>query len=200
MDPTAQYALAYALSTTAGLRGFLTLLAASLAIHAGWMHPAAPFAWLGTSGATLILAVFSVLEFAGDKVPAVDHALHVIQTAVRPMAAAILVGSTVHVASQSELYGLMTVGALNALLVHGSSVTARLASSATTLGTGNAVLSFAEDALAIGGIVLSFAAPAVAAVLALIFVAALVFIAARLYLRTKKRPALKAPQEKEPTA
>jgi len=194
MDPTAQFALAYALSTTAGLRGFLTLLAASIAVHAGWIHPAAAFAWLGADSATIVLAVFSVLEFFGDKVPALDHALHVVQTAIRPLAGAILVGSTVHVGNPAELYGLMAVGALNALVVHGSSVTTRAASTATTLGAGNAVLSFAEDALATGGIILSFVAPVAAAVLALALVAALIFIASRLYLRRKERAALRAPQ------
>jgi len=96
MDASGQFALAYALTTTAGLRGFLTLLAASLAAHYGWIHPAASFAWLGATSTMVVLALFTVIEFGADKVPAIDHALHAVSFAARPVAAAILVGGTVH--------------------------------------------------------------------------------------------------------
>jgi len=185
MDPTSQYALAYALTTTAGLRGFLTLLAASIATHVGWIHPTAAFAWLGSDGAMAVLAVFSGLEFVGDKVPIVDHALHVVQTGVRPLAAAILVGATAPTESHAQLYSLMALGAVNALVVHGASVTARAASTTATLGAGNVVLSLVEDAVAIVGIVLSFVAPVVAAILALALVITIVLVARAWYRRAR---------------
>lgn len=177
MDATTQYALAYALTTTAGLRGFLTLLAASIAIHLGWIHPSPTFAWLGSSGAASVLAVFAVLEFLGDKIPAVDHALHAAYFVVRPVAAAILVGATVHVENPAAAYAMMAAGALNALVVHGSAATARAASSATTLGFGNVVLSFVEDAISLGGIIVAFAKPLLGGALALLFVAAIIVFA-----------------------
>jgi hypothetical protein len=177
VDAASQYALAYALTTTAGLRGFLTLLAGSIAIHLGWIHPSAAFAWLGADGASVVLAVFSVLEVLGDKVPFVDHALHATYFLVRPLAAAILVGATVHSESQTALYAMMAAGALNALVVHGSAATARAASSATTLGFGNVVLSVAEDLIAAGGIVLAFGKPLLAAVLCVVFVICLLLAA-----------------------
>jgi uncharacterized membrane protein len=177
MDQTGQFALAYALSTTAGLRGFLTLLAASLAAHFGWIHPSAGFAWLGSTSAIAVLAVFSILEVLGDKIPAVDHLLQIMHTAVRPVAAAILVGSTIQTDNHTELYALMGLGAVNSLVVHGSSVAARAASTMTTAGTANPLLSLVEDGVALGGILLSFFVPVLAAVICLIGVIAMLVLA-----------------------
>ena len=177
MDATGQYALAYALTTTAGLRGFLTLLVASLAVHLGWIHPSITFQWLGSDAATVVLAVFSALELLADKFPGVDHALHAVYFVTRPVAAAILVGATVHTDDRAVLYGMMAVGGLNALVVHGSAATARAASSATTAGFGNVALSFLEDAVAVAGLVLAFVKPVGAAICALALVIVLVAVA-----------------------
>jgi len=177
LDASGQFALAYALTTTAGLRGFLTLFAASVATHYGWIHPAHSFAWLGATSTTVVLGIFSLIEFGADKVPAIDHALHAVSFAVRPLAAAILVGGTIHADNAPTLYGLMGLGALNALLVHASSASARAASTLTTLGTANPLMSFGEDILVIGGIVIAFLHPFIGAALALLFVISLIVIA-----------------------
>jgi uncharacterized membrane protein len=189
MDAATQYALAYALTTTAGLRGFLTLFAASVAAHYHVIHPSPAFAWLGADGTIVVLGVFALLELAADKVPALDHALHAVSFAARPIAAAILVGGTVNTSSPGELAGLMAAGALNALVVHTSSATARAASSVTTMGLANPVLSIIEDVIAIGGLILSFAAPTFAAILALIFVITLIVLGRRLYLTMREQAA-----------
>lgn len=181
MDAATQYALAYALTTTAGLRGFLTLFAASVAAHYHWIHPSAGFTWLGADGTVIVLGIFALLELVADKVPAVDHALHAISFGVRPLAAAILVGGTVNTSNAAELYGLMAAGALNSLVVHTSSAATRAASSATTLGFANPVISVVEDVLTIAGIVVSFVFPILAAILALALVVTLIVVAYRIY-------------------
>jgi uncharacterized membrane protein len=176
MDATGQYALAYALTTTAGLRGFLTLFAASVAAHYHWIHPSGGFAWLASDAATVVLGVFALLELVADKVPAVDHVLHAISFAARPLAGAILVGGTVHTDNAGTLYTLMALGALNSLIVHSSSATARAASTMTTFATANAPISVGEDATAIFGIVLAFLHPYIAAILAALFVMTLIVV------------------------
>ena len=176
MDATAQYALAYALTTTAGLRGFLTLFAASVAAHYHVIHPSGAFAWLASDTATIVLGVFALVELVADKVPALDNALHVVSFAVRPIAGAILVGGTVHTDNPGTLYAGMALGALNSLVVHGSSAAARAASTVTTLGTANAPISAGEDATSIFGIVLAFLHPYIAAILAAIFVLTLIVL------------------------
>jgi len=185
MDATTQYALAYALTTTAGLRGFLTLFAASVAAHYHWIHPSPGFTWLGADGTVIVLGIFALLEIVADKVPAVDHALHALSFGARPIAAAILVGGTVNTSNPAELYGLMAAGALNTLVVHSSSAATRAASSATTLGVANPVISVVEDVLTIGGLVLAFAKPILAAILALILVIALIVAASQVYKRVR---------------
>lgn len=177
MDASAQFALAYALTTTAGLRGFLTLFAASVAAHYGWIHPSGGFAWLGSDATTVVLGVFALLEVLADKLPAVDHALHVVSFAVRPLAGAILVGGTIHTDNPGTLYSLMALGALNTLVVHSSSAAARAASTVGTLGAANAPISIGEDATAVGGIILAFLHPYLAAILAAISVFVLLVIA-----------------------
>ena len=168
MDAAAQYALAYALTTSAGLRGLLTLAVVSVAVHLGVLHPPAAFAWLGSNAVTLALVAVALVEILGDKIPLIDHVFHALQTIVKPAAAAILVGGIVHTQNSPELYGLMALGALNALGVHAASAAARGASTALTGGVANPVISVAEDSMSVTMIAFAFLAPLFAAILAVL--------------------------------
>jgi hypothetical protein len=176
-DALSQYALAYALTTTAGVRGLLSLAAVAVAAHFGLLHPPDPFAWLASPTAMWILIAISGVEIVADKIPVVDHAMHFVQVATKPAAAAILVGGTLHAPSHEVLIGLMILGALNALGVHAAIASVRGASTLATGGLGNPVVSTVEDAGSLGSIGLAFAAPFVAAVLAVGFTVALVWLA-----------------------
>ena len=168
MDGTG-FATAYALSSSVGLRPFLTLALASLALHFGYLHASPAFAYLGTDGATWLLAALAAVEFAGDKIPVVDHTLHVVHFATKPIAAAILVGSAMPSTGSPEAltYAAMGLGALNALGVHAGVTALRGASTATTLGVANPFVSLIEDVLAVAATVLAFALPFVGATAAL---------------------------------
>lgn len=187
MDPAAQYALAYALTTSSGLRAVLPLALASAAAHFGVIQPPAAFGWLGSTSVTFVLAVLALAELLADKVPVLDHVLHVVQIVTKPAAAAVLVGGTVHPQSQAVLFGLMTLGALNALGVHAVTSTVRLGSTATTAGVANPFISVIEDLAAIGASVLAFFAPVAAAVLSLIFVLLVVIAVRAVYRRARAR-------------
>jgi hypothetical protein len=189
MDAVAQYALAYALTTSAGVRALLPLAAASAAAHAGWIHPGGEFAWLGHAAVMWILIAFAALEMLGDKIPLIDHAMHFIQVASKPAAAAILIGGTTHPHGNGELIALMAVGALNALGIHGAVVATRAASTVGTGGLANPFVSIIEDTGAIGAVVLAFVAPVVAAVLALIASIVLVIVARYVYRRMRRKRA-----------
>lgn len=188
MDAAAQYALAYALTTSAGVRALLPLAALSIAAHAGLVHLPAGFAWLGGAGVMWLLTVVAALEMFADKIPLLDHALHFVQIAGKPAAAAILVGGSVHAQSHEQLVFLMIVGALNALGIHGAIASARAASTMTTGGLANPVLSTAEDAGSIGAVVLAVFMPVLAAVVAFLF-ALLLVVLARQALRARKQGA-----------
>jgi len=177
----AEYALAYALTTSAGLRALLPLAAVSIAAHNGWIHPSGDFAWLAHALVMWILIGVATLEMLADKIPLVDHGMHLVQVVSKPAAAAILVGGITHPQTHEQLIFLMVVGALNALGIHGAVVGARAASTAGTAGLANPVLSTVEDTGSIGGIILAFFAPVAAAVLALAFSVLLVLVGRRVY-------------------
>lgn len=174
MDGASQYALAYALTTTAGLRGVLALALVAIATHLGVVHPPSAVGWLAHESVMWILIAVAVFEALADKLPFVDHALHVVQIAVKPAAAAIIVGGTVHPQSHEMLVFLMIVGALNALGIHAGVLAVRAASTATTGGLANPFVSTAEDVGAVGGGILSFVVPFVVAAVALVLTIVLV--------------------------
>lgn len=181
MDGATQYALAFALTTSAGLRGVLTLAVASLAVHLGFLHPPEAFAWLGSTTVTIALGAVAALDFAGDKFPVIDHAFHAVNIVVKPLCAAILVGGTLHPHSQGALVALMALGVFNALGIHAASATVRGASTATTGGLANPVISSVEDVGSIAMLVIAFVAPLVGAALAVVLAFGLLVFARRIW-------------------
>lgn len=170
MDAAAQYAFAYALTTSAGIRALIPLAMVSLAVHFGLVHPPETFAWLGSTVVTAVLIVVAAAELFADKIPVVDHGLHFLQIAIKPAAAAVLVGGTAHPQNHNVLVTLMILGALNALGVHAFTSTIRVGSTATTAGIANPFLSTVEDTGSIVTTLLAFIAPFVAAAFALVMV------------------------------
>ena len=189
MDGVSQYALAYALTTSAGIRALLPLAAVSIAANNGWIHPSGDFAWLAHALVMWILVVVAVLEIVADKIPFVDHAMHFVQVASKPAAAAILVGGLAHPQTHEQLVFLMIVGALNALGIHAAVMGARAASTAGTGGLANPVLSTVEDTGSVGGIILAFFAPVLAAILALAMTIFLIVVGRHIYRRIRARAA-----------
>ncbi len=182
MDP-ATFATAYTLSSSIGIRPFLTLAIASLAMHLGYLHPSPAFAYLGSNGATWLLGGLAVLEFVGDKIPVVDHTLHVLHFATKPIAAALLVGGTVSSTGSPDFAtdALMGMGALNALGIHAGVTALRGASTATTLGVANPIISVVEDVLAIVASVLAIFIPIIGALLAIAATLLVVFLGRYIY-------------------
>ena len=185
MDAATQYALAYALTTTAGVRALLALAGLSFVVHAGWLHAPAGFAWLGSTGAMWALGAVAVAEIVADKVPLLDHAGHVLGVVVKPAAGAVLAGGALHVQSHEALVGLMVLGALNAFGVHAAVASVRAASTATTAGFANPLLSIFEDVSSVVALIVTFLLPFVAAALALCF-SIVVVVIARTALRARK--------------
>lgn len=185
MDAASQYALAYALTTTAGVRALLSLTAVAIAAHFHLVHPPEAFAWLGSTAAMWTLGGFAVVEILADKVPLLDHVMHVAQIALKPAAGAILVGGSVHAQSHDAIVTLMVLGALNALGVHAAVASLRGASTVTTGGVANPVVSTAEDAGSIGSLLVAFVAPFAAAAIAIAFSITLALVARAAYRRVR---------------
>jgi uncharacterized membrane protein len=86
-------ALAIALAACAGLRAWLPLLLAGTLSRLGLLTLGSSFAFLGSNKALLLFGVATAIELVGDKFPAVDHALDLIGTPLRPAAGALLAAS-----------------------------------------------------------------------------------------------------------
>jgi hypothetical protein len=143
-------------------------------------------AWLGSLPAIAALGVAAVVEFAGDKVPAIDHALNVVGAFTRPIAGAVAAASVFAGLDPvtAAIAGII-VGAPTAFAFNAAQGGTRLASTATTAGLGNPVLSLIEDVLSFGMVLVAFLAPVIVPVV-LIGLAVLVF---RLANRLRERPA-----------
>ena len=185
MDAATQYAMAYALSTSAGIRALLPLALVSIAAHFGYIHPPSGLQWLGSTPVTAVLIAIAAVEVLADKIPVVDHALHFAQIATKPAAAAILVAGTAHPQHREVLITLMVLGALNALGVHAFTSGVRVGSTATTAGIANPVISTTEDVAATGTAALAFVAPFLAAAAALAMAILIAIVVRRVYRRRK---------------
>lgn len=184
--------LGLGLSASTGLNTFLPLLLLSAAarFHVAGIELGTKFEWLTSDAAIITLIVACVVELVADKIPAVDHFLDSAGTFVRPVAGAI--------ASASVLTGMdpmvaailgIIVGAPTSLGMHTLKAGTRVASSATTLGCANPVLSIIEDILSFSLSVIAIFIP----VLVPVALALLVFVLWRVMKRVRRGAATAPP-------
>ena len=159
---------ALGLSTAAGLNAYVPLLiVGGLDRWTGLLTLDAPYDTLAEPGVMLAIGVVALVDFVGDKIPAIDSVLHVIGVVVAPVAGALVAlaatGNDVVDPALAVVLGVAAAGA-----THGARSIVRPASTALTGGAGNPALSLGEDLIST---VLSFSAvivPVVAFVLALL--------------------------------
>jgi hypothetical protein len=158
-----------ALAATAGLRVFMPFV--FVGGMARYAHTPTPdmLDWTATDAGFLLLLIATLLEVLGDKIPAVDHALDVVATFLKPAAGFLLPAALLYDVSPMAAWVLgIAAGAPLALGVHATKAGTRALSSATTLGAGNPVVSIIEDVLAVMILVFTVLAPILAAALVLL--------------------------------
>ncbi|HEY1680390.1 MAG TPA: DUF4126 domain-containing protein [Candidatus Tumulicola sp.] len=165
------YAMAYGLSTAAGIRPCLMLAISAWLMHDGTLHPAAAFAWLGQDGVCILLSLLAFVEFAGDKIPVLDHLLHLLHFGAKPIAAVLVAGGTVHFHDARSMHeategALMVASAANAVGLHFILATARGFTTTFTFGAVNPIVSVVEDILCVVAIAAAILVPIAAAVVA----------------------------------
>lgn len=145
---------ALGLSTTAGLRAYLPLLAIGIAsnVDPSLLPLQSNFKDLGNPVVLIILAVLVVGEFAIDKVPVLDHLSDVVHTVIRPVSGAIIMAGTHNSLSDVSPWVAAGVGAVLAFGLHGTKAATRPAVTATTVGHGNPVVSLIEDFVVVLGV------------------------------------------------
>ena len=156
---------AFGLSGAAGLNAFLPLFASALLDRLDVVELAAPFDQLSSTAGLVLLAVLTAADFVGDKIPLVDHVLHLLGTVVAPASGAILFAGQTGLETDLPTLAAVLLGGATAGTIHAGRSTVRPVSTATTGGIGNPVLSLGEDAASLLLVVIAFVLPFVALLL-----------------------------------
>lgn len=184
--------LGLGLASATGLRTFLPLLMLALAARFEMfgVRLIDQMDWLVSWPAIAALATATVAEFAGDKVPAIDHALNAIGYVTRPVAGAVAAGSVFWgVDPTAAAIAGIIVGAPAALAFNAAQTGVRVGSTATTAGLGNPLVSLVEDFLAFMTVLIAFVAPILIPVVMVIFAVLVFRLARRIRDRNEPRPA-----------
>jgi hypothetical protein len=176
------------LAASVGFRIFVPLFALSLASYFNIIPLNENWQWVSSSSALIILGVATIVEVIAYFIPFLDNLLDTIAV---PLAA--IAGTAVMVATVSELDPTFTwalaiiAGGGTAAAIKGSTSTTRLASTTTTAGIGNPVISTVETGTSI---VMSFLAIFIP-VIAIIFVIFIFWILFRVFKLFKSSKSVK---------
>jgi hypothetical protein len=170
--------LGIGLAASVGFRVFLPLFALSLASFFNVWQLNESWQWIGSTTALITLAVATVVEIFAYFIPYIDNLLDSVSV---PLAA--LAGTAVMLSTVSDLSPVITwalaiiAGGGTAAAISGSSSTTRLASTATTGGLANPLVSTLETLTATVMSIISIFLP----VLAIVLVILLFFIIHKIY-------------------
>ena len=176
--------LGIGLAASVGFRVFLPLFALSLASYFNVWELNDSWQWIGSLAAVITLGVATVIEIFAYFIPWVDN---VLDSMAVPLAA--IAGTAVMVSTVAGLDPVVTwslaiiAGGGTATAIKGAGAAGRLASTATTGGIGNPIVSTVETGTAIAVTTASIFAPAIAAVLVII----ILFIIFRIYRKLRPR-------------
>lgn len=183
--------LGLGLASATGLRTFLPLLMLALAakFELFGVRLIDQMEWIVSWPAIAALATAATAEFAGDKIPAVDHFLNAVGYVARPLAGAVAAGSVFWAVdpTAAAIAGVI-VGAPAALAFNAAQTGARVTSTATTGGLGNPVVSFIEDVLAFFTVIVAFLAPIVIPIVLIVLAIVVFRLARRIRERNEPRP------------
>jgi hypothetical protein len=170
MDAYTSVFSAFGLASAAGLNAYLPLLVVALtARFTDLIQLNEPWDVLTSWWVIGLLAILLVIEMTVDKVPAVDTANDLINTAIRPVAGAILFAASSGAVGDVHPVLAVVCGLLVAGGVHAVKATARPAVTATTGGLGNWLVSLSEDFVAFVTSVMAILVPILLVLLILLF-------------------------------
>ncbi|ABY35649.1 MAG TPA: DUF4126 domain-containing protein [Chloroflexus aurantiacus] len=175
METIIALASSLGLATATGLNAYLPLLTVSVLSRLGLIQLGEPFDLLSHPITMIVLVILAIVDFIGDKVPAVDSVLHIIGLVISPIA-----GAIVALAASSDIVAIHPAVVAGAAIIaaagtQSARTSIRPAVTAATGGTANSFVSFLEDALSFVLSLLSIFLPVLAFVIALI----LAFVAFR---------------------
>jgi hypothetical protein len=169
--------LGVGLAASVGFRVFLPLFALSLAAYFNLWELNDSWQWIGSLAAVIALGVATLVEVFAYFIPWVDNLL---DTAAVPLAA--IAGTAVMVSTVANLDPVITwslaiiAGGGTATAIKGASATTRLASTTTTGGLANPIVSSVETGTAIVVTTASIFFPILAGVLVVVILAIIFWI------------------------
>jgi hypothetical protein len=180
------------LSAACGFRVFVPLFVMSIASLSGHLTLSSSFEWIGTYHALGAFLVASCLETLGFLFPGLDHLLDLLAGPAAIVAGTIATASFVGDVSPFFKWSLAIIaGGGAAGIVHSATSVTRVASSVTTAGFGNPLLSATETGGSLVVSLLSLLFPVAAISLVVIFVG---IVAKRVGLRRERGDALRERQ------
>lgn len=175
-----------ALAASCGFRVFVPLLVVSCAVRLGGVHVSESLAWIGSDVAIWCLGAATLVELLGYYIPWVDNMLDAITGPLALVAGTVIMSGMLPDLPDYMQWGIGIVGGAGAAgAVQASTSALRGASSVTTAGMGNCVVSTGENIMATIGAVLAVVAP-ICALIGLIIIIALVGMVGRKMRRKKK--------------
>jgi hypothetical protein len=179
---------ALGLSGASGLNAWLPLLLTGLLQRAGWVELDPAWADLSSTAVLLGLTALFALDFVGDKIPIVDHALHAVGSVIHPVSGAVLFDA--QAGNDVPTIVALLAGGGSAGLLHAARATARPAVSGATAGIGAPVLSIVEDFASLLLVIVAFVLPIIAGlVVILLLVGAFLAVRrVRRFARTRAAP------------
>jgi len=178
------------LAAACGLRVFLPLFVAAIAVRAGFLDVGDQFEWMGSNSSIVLFGTATVVEVAGFMIPWVDHVLDLVAAPLSAIAGAVLMTSqllNMQVAGPTGAEGAtepllhpavawslgIIVGATTASGVEAASIAGRLSSSVLTIGWLNPIYGMVETAMSLFVTLLSLLVPIIAGVLVMLLLPAL---------------------------
>ena len=180
--------LGIGLAASVGFRVFLPLFALSLAAYFGVWELNTDWQWIGSLAAVITLGVATLIEISAYFIPWVDNLL---DTLAVPLAA--IAGTAVMVSTVADLDPVVTwslaiiAGGGTATAIKGASATSRLASTATTGGAANPLVSTIETGTATVVSLASIFAPVIAVILVILILIVIFSIYRKLRPRRTER-------------
>lgn len=161
--------LGIGLAASVGFRVFVPLFGLSLAAHFGLVPLNENWEWIGGNTALITLGIATVVEIAAYLIPWLDHLLDVITVPLATVAGTAVMVSTIANLDPTLTWALAIIaGGGTATAIKASTTSTRLASTGTTAGLANPVITSVETGTSIGLSALAIFLPIVSFVVVVI--------------------------------
>ena len=169
-----------AVASAAGINAYAALLVMGLCVHFELAPLTSSVArFFAEPWVLALLGLLYAVEFAADKIPAVDHAWDAIHTFIRPLAGAVAAIAIVGGVGEGWVVLAAVIGGSTALLFHGAKSTGRVAINVGSGGMLGWAVSLAEDVVAILGALLGLLLPLAGVLLLLLVLLSILFFRLR---------------------